>query len=117
MLRVLNHAIRARGVRDVGHYVFGQPWLLTDSTSGIQVVNINAVAAPPRAVLVGWGSLRKPRFLLASVLRPLARGISQTREPWKPQPGDGISSNWLIAELTFLASMSRPLAKTHEAAH
>ena len=43
MLRVLNHAIRARGVRDVGHYVFGQPWLLTDSTSGIQVVNINAV--------------------------------------------------------------------------
>ena len=43
MLRVLNHAIRARGVRDVGHYVFGQPCLLTDSTSGIQVVNINAV--------------------------------------------------------------------------
>ena len=32
--------------------------------------------------------------------RPLARGISKTREPWKPQPGDGISSNWLIAELT-----------------
>ena len=22
------------------------------------------------------------------------------REPWKPRPGDGISSTWLIAELT-----------------
>ena len=32
--------------------------------------------------------------------RPLARGIPKTREPWKPRPGDGISSNWLIAELT-----------------
>ena len=42
MLRVLNHAIRARGAATSG-YVFGQPWLLTDSTSGIQVVNINAV--------------------------------------------------------------------------
>ena len=31
--------------------------------------------------------------------RPLARGLS-AREPWKPRPGDGISSNWLIAELT-----------------
>ena len=30
---------------------------------------------------------------------PLARGFLK-REPWKPQPGDGISSNWLIAELT-----------------
>ena len=105
MLRVLNHAIRARGVRDVGHYVFGQPWLLTDSTSGIQVVNINAVysTSSSSARLLGEPGTWKASFLLLardammpSVLQALARGISQTREPWKPQPGDGISSNWLI---------------------
>jgi hypothetical protein len=25
-----------------------------------------------------------------------ARDFRETREPWKPRPGDGISSNWLI---------------------
>ena len=104
MLRVLNHAIRARGVRDVGHYVFGQPWLLTDSTSGIQVVNINAVVitSSSSASWLGEPGTWKASFPacllgMPSVLQALARGISQTREPWKPQPGDGISSNWLIA--------------------
>ena len=57
--------------------------------------------------------VRKSRALAActgktlgmpSVLTALARGISQTREPWKPQPGDGISSNWLIAELLVCLS-------------
>ena len=37
-------------------------------------------------------------FLLASVLQ--AASPPKAREPWKPRPGDGISSNWLIAELT-----------------
>ena len=36
--------------------------------------------------------------LLASVLQ--AASPPKAREPWKPRPGDGISSNWLIAELT-----------------
>ena len=35
---------------------------------------------------------------LSSVLQ--AASPPKAREPWKPRPGDGISSNWLIAELT-----------------
>ena len=61
----------------------------------------------------GWLSV------LASVLQ--AASPPKAREPWKPRPGDGISSNWLIAELThrqahelklqrLLASVLRPLA-------
>ena len=36
---------------------------------------------------------------IPSVLRAASADFLK-REPWKPQPGDGISSNWLIAELT-----------------
>ena len=36
--------------------------------------------------------------LLASVLQ--AASPPKAREPWKPRPGDGVSSNWLIAEMT-----------------
>ena len=32
--------------------------------------------------------------------KPLAHAGFPNAEPWKPRPGDGISSNWLIAELT-----------------
>ena len=53
------------GGRDVG-YVFGQPWLLTDSTSGIQVVNINAVysTSSSSARLLGEPGTWKASFLL-----------------------------------------------------
>ena len=52
------------------------------------------------AISLGSRLLLARDAMMPSVLQALARGISQTREPWKPQPGDGISSNWLIAELT-----------------
>ena len=38
--------------------------------------------------------------------RPLAHAGFLTREPWKPRPGDGISSNWLIAELTHRQALA-----------
>ena len=41
-----------------------------------------------------------PLACLLVSYRPLAHAGFLTREPWKPRPGDGISSNWLIAELT-----------------
>ena len=46
----------------------------------------------------GTRSRQSLLMLLASVLQ--AASPPKAREPWKPRPGDGISSNWLIAELT-----------------
>ena len=44
-----------------------------------------------------------PTCLLASVLQAAS---PSAREPWKPRPGDGISSNWLIAELTHRQALA-----------
>ena len=35
-----------------------------------------------------------------SVLPVQAASSRDFAKPWKPRPGDGISSDWLIAELT-----------------
>ena len=42
-------------------------------------------------------SRKEDDFLFASVLPEVQ---AEPSEPWKPRPGDGISSTWLIAELT-----------------
>ena len=55
-----------------------------------------------------------------SVLPAASPRFPKAREPWKPRPGDGISPDWLIAELTHrqahglkLQYRSLPRADTH----
>ena len=44
-----------------------------------------------------------------SVLPVQAASSRDFAKPWKPRPGDGISSGWLIAELTHYQGLEHPM--------
>ena len=80
----------ASATRSWTYRLAGPKKLHTPAPSPSCVARRGRAKSPPK----GWERLgyRHTSFLVC--YKPLAH------EPWKPRPGDDISSNWLIAELT-----------------